>query len=116
MLAPFWMDLTIGSVGSQVYAAHLPASATTPGRWIIEYFHVHGPYVEDLNFEAKLFDDGAIEFHYADMTSPSASTHLNDGNDALIWLCAPDFSSAIPIGLHQPVIRPHTAYRFTPSP
>ena len=68
---------------------------------------------DDLNFQVKLFEDGVVEFHYADMTSGSSGNY-GDGNSATVWIAAPDFSGAIAVGLEEPVIRPHTAWRFTP--
>jgi hypothetical protein len=116
MLAPFWDDLQVGSQPSQVYVKRFVASGQVPSHWTVQYAHVtHLAGLDDLNFEVKLFDDGTIEFHYADMTSGSPD-HFADGNSATIWLCAPDFTSALPIGLDQAVIQPHSAWRFTPHP
>jgi hypothetical protein len=117
MLAPFWDDLQVAAVPSQIFWARLPGLGANPGRWIIQFSHVtHLGAGDDLNFEVKLFDTGVIEFHYLGMTSGSTSTHYADGNSATIWMCAPDFSSAMPIGLNQAVIQPNSAYRFTPNP
>jgi hypothetical protein len=114
-LAPFWSDLTVEASPSQVYVARIPDIGGSGGHWIIQYAHVSYYYGEDLNFEVKLFDDGTIEFHYDVMTSGSYGNYAN-GNAATIWMCAPDFHSALPIGIDQAVIAPNSAYRFTPVP
>jgi hypothetical protein len=117
MIAPFWDDISFEAANAQVYVAYLPAVGPNPGRWLLQYSHVTQSFgTDDLNFEVKLFDDGVVEFHYADMISSSFPSGYADGSTATIWLCAPDFTSALPIGINKAVLQPHTAYRFIPNP
>ncbi len=71
---------------------------------------------DDLNFQVKFFDDGAIEYHYGTLRNGNAGTLFADGRDATVWLESDDSTMALPIGRLQPVLRPNTAYRFTPNP
>ncbi|MBK7857109.1 MAG: hypothetical protein IPJ65_00535 [Archangiaceae bacterium] len=68
----------------------------------------------ELDFEAKLFDNGVIEFHYGTMNDFGAG--LANGSSATIWIEMPDGGGALPISINQPSISPNTAYRFTPKP
>lgn len=112
-IAPFWDDTeNIPAVaGSNVFWAR------RADHTVIEWSHfTHWLGSDDLNYEVKLFDNGAIEFHYGTMTSTSSSTYGN-GNSATIWIERPSgTASALPIGVNQAVINPNTAYRFTPTP
>ncbi len=119
-IAPFWDDLQYTSIaGSNVYRQRIgPGEDTSApmGHWIIQWHRLRHYNVsphDDLNIQAKLFDDGTIEFHYADMVSGTTANYA-DGNSATIWLEAPDGSSAIAVGRDEPVIKPHSAWRFTP--
>ncbi|MBX5482869.1 MAG: lamin tail domain-containing protein [Myxococcaceae bacterium] len=117
LAALFWDDLEVGDTPeSNVFVQRLEAGAGLPGRWIVQYHAVTNHNAPDtLEMEAKFFDDGVIEYHYADMVSGSSS-NLADGHSATIWLERLNGSAAMPIGINQPVITSNTAYRFTPRP
>jgi len=38
------------------------------------------------------------------------------GNSATVWVENPTGTAALPVNINAGRIRPHTAYRFTPSP
>ncbi len=119
-IAPFWDDLDASALPfSSCYGQRIAAGAdpANPGaHWIIQWNHVERWLNnDDLNIQIKLFDTGVIEYHYAAMVSGSASNYAN-GNGATVWLEDPTGNAALPISIEQPLIEPHTAYRFTPKP
>ncbi|MDP2271892.1 MAG: hypothetical protein Q8N23_31370 [Archangium sp.] len=88
--------------------------------WIVQWHRVsHSTTTvasrDDLNFQAKLFDDGVIEYHFAELRSTS-STQYGSGTSSVTWLEAPGGTSALVINANStsPGISPHTAFRFTP--
>jgi hypothetical protein len=119
-IAVFWDDLQQASwPNSNVFVQRMNPgqdTAVPAGHWIVQWNAVnhYNKVGDDLNFQAKLFDSGVIEYHYAGMTSGS-SLNYADGNSATLWLEHPTGASALPIGINQPVIQPFTAYRFTPK-
>jgi hypothetical protein len=121
MLAPFWDDLyppPPQKIGGDVFVQYMPAVGNTPAHWVIQWSHFttqNSPLaVADSNFEVKLFDDGSIEYHYGYMSNGSKSLVPLDGQTATIWLAAPDFSSALPVGRNESVLQDNTAFRFAP--
>jgi hypothetical protein len=116
-IAPFWDDLhrnltaSDGSVylhrrsNHHVVQWHRMGRAVVPG----------GGSPDDLNFEAKLFDDGSIEFHYATMRS-GTSAAFADGNSATVWVEHPTQVVAVPLSINAPAVQSNTAFRFTPVP
>jgi Lamin Tail Domain len=121
-VAVFWDDLDskTGSNTSMVLWERRNGSGGAPGYWIIQWEDwtrwVSSSYVEDdLRFQAKLFDDGVIEFHYDTMTVNSSYNYAV-GTSATIWIERPTGDAALAVGINQPVIAPKTAYRFTPNP
>ncbi len=120
-IAANWDDLNgTMSAGHNMFAQRFEpgADAANPkGHWVIQWHHFTHWNVspaDDMNFQIKLFDDGVIEFHYAEMVSTAATQYAN-GNSSTIWLEHPAGTSALPIGINQPVLTPHSAYRFTPK-
>ncbi len=121
-IAPFWDDIMNkrGIPTANIYVERRDASGTTPGRWIIQWedfsYYTSGTNPEDiLRFQAKLFDDGVIEFHYATMTSIYERNYAS-GNSATVWLERPAGDAALPVSINQPMISANTAYRYTPKP
>jgi hypothetical protein len=118
-VAPFWDDLEdYSGQGKVLFARMAPgADPTTPaGHWVIQWHNLsHFDANDDLNFQVKLFDDGLIELHFADMVSGSSDDRAT-GNSATVWLEHPNGASALPVGINQAVLQPNTAYRFTPKP
>lgn len=111
-LAPFWDDLKVDKPTN-------PAANVFVGRvadhTIVQWHHVtHLSAGDDLNFEVKLFDSGAIEYHYGAMTSGSASNYGN-GNSATVWLSRPaPPEGALTVSVNQATVVPNSAWRFTP--
>ncbi len=120
-ISPNWDDLNgTLSAGHNIFARRFEAGADAgnpAAHWVIQwhhFFHFSTSPNDDLNFQVKLFDDGTIEFHYADMVSGTALNYAN-GNSSTVWLEHPAGTSALPVGVNQPVLTPHSAYRFTPK-
>ncbi|MGA9522457.1 MAG: lamin tail domain-containing protein, partial [Myxococcaceae bacterium] len=120
-LAVFWDDLENknGLPGANVYVERREASGSTPARWIVQwedFTHWGTTAPEDtLQFQAKLFDDGVVELHYATMIS-GYSINYAAGTNATIWIERPTGEAALPVGINKAVISPNTAYRFMPNP
>jgi hypothetical protein len=110
-IAPFWDDLAENSLfgTSNVFAAR------SGDHHVVQWSHAssYDTLSDDLNFEVKLFDNGVIEFHYAGLSS---SAGWETGVGATEWLENLTGTAALPIGTDQPVLKPNTAYRFTPKP
>ena len=109
-----------GNVFLQRFAAGEDPLTPAP-HWIVQW-HQLSHYEwgsandDDLNFQVKFFDDGAIEYHYGTLRNGSGATQWADGRDATLWLESLDSSLALPLGRLQPVLQSNTAYRFTPNP
>lgn len=117
-VAPFWDDLvsTAGTT-SDIYWKRFAAGedpVTTAPHWVVMWHHFGRATADDLNFEVKLFEDGAIEYHYAAMTSGTSSNYGN-GNSATVWLEEPTGNYALPISITDPLVAPNTAWRFLPQ-
>jgi hypothetical protein len=118
-VAPFWDDLKnkIQVPASNVYFEHRLASSGKPGRWIFQWENFtcssSNPF-DTLRFEAKLFDNGVIEFHYDTILSGTAANQAS-GKGATIWLERPTGDAAIAVGINESVMSANTAYRFTPK-
>lgn len=116
VIAPFWDDLAsntpLTSAVSNIYAAR------SGNHHVVQWKKV--AVLSDrncqLDFEAKLFDNGVIEFHYGSMIDTASTAGRAAGSSATLWIEAPDGGSALPISINQPNLVPNTAYRFTPKP
>ncbi|MBL8949247.1 MAG: lamin tail domain-containing protein, partial [Myxococcaceae bacterium] len=118
-IAVFWDDLgPYNPVGASVSNAFVARSGN---KTIVQWNKVSLWASRDtgsLDFEAKLFDDGTIEFHYGDLNDTSGSAldaGTPFGGGATGWLEAPNGTSALPLFVNQPRLQPNTAYRFTPK-
>lgn len=110
LLAPFWDDLSVPSWGGiywkRVAAGEDPANPTP--HLVVQWKNAtRWNQSDDLNFEAKVFDDGTIEYHYGVMTGTA-------GDGATVWLANPGATLALPYSVNQPLITPNSAIRFTP--
>jgi hypothetical protein len=130
MIAPFWdMIFMTGRPGLvyDIQTAHLPPKGNLPARWIIQWNHftedpnstpgyitVSSHDDADFNFQVKLFEDGSIEYHYGVMSYGQLEPIPPYGQTATIWLAAPDFSAALPVGINQPVLQDNLAFRYAP--
>ncbi len=96
----------------RVAANEDPANPT--GHWIVQWSRMQDEALDDLNFQLKVFDDGALEYHYAKMQSANADDTAS-GAKAVCWLEDPTGAHAQVISVLKPSIRPHTAFRFIPE-
>ncbi|MGQ0505615.1 MAG: lamin tail domain-containing protein [Myxococcaceae bacterium] len=118
-IAVFWDDLKLGAVaGSNVYVRRFGAfedGENAVGNTVVQWHGVTSFYAsDDLNFQAKLFDDGVIELHYGPLQSRGTTTEYADGQEATVWIERPNGSAALFVGRNEPVLQPFTSYRFTP--
>ncbi len=107
---PFW-------TGSNVYTRRIEAGedpSAPVGHWIVQWHRVSIFFWndDDMNFQAKLFDDGVIEFHYDLMLQGFGPV---DGSEATIWIENLTGTGALAIGRDEPVIHSNLAFRFTPK-
>lgn len=114
VLAPFWDDLANSSLfpDANVYVARVGDHT------IVQWHHFsvwNSPRNDDINFEMKLFDNGNIEFHYANLMD-RASSGTSRGSSATVWIERPAGTGAAPVALNSPVLTPYSAWRFTPKP
>jgi hypothetical protein len=125
-LVPFGGDLIGSWPDSAIYFQRVgpnvdPAAASA--HWIVQWNHFSHfdtitsyPLVGDeLDFQVKLFDDGAIEYHYGRMSS-GASTRRAAGIATVTWLENPAGTQALVINTrsYSPGISPNSAFRFAP--
>ncbi|MDP1828906.1 MAG: hypothetical protein Q8L48_36935 [Archangium sp.] len=119
VIAIFADDLGGRRVDSAIQTRRVAAGedpfAAAP-HWIFQWSHWSHVTDDDLNFQVKLFDDGAIEFHFAQMTSGPASTPWGTGISANTWLENASGTQALVINASSetPGISPFTAYRISP--
>ncbi len=118
-VAVFWDDLDSLLPRSELFWKKFEANedpATPQRHWVFQWralsFGSSSPS-DDLNFEAKLFESGVIEYHYGAMVSGTTSNYAS-GTSATAWLENPTGTQALVISVNQPSIRPFTAYRFVP--
>lgn len=118
-IAPFWDDLEgIANVSTLHWQRIEPGvDPLAPGRhWIFQWTHFStdlgssGP--DDLNFQAKLFEDGTIEFHYATMSSGTASFY-GEGASATVWVENGTATQALIVSANSRAPRDNTAVRFS---
>ncbi|PZR11843.1 MAG: hypothetical protein DI536_16030 [Archangium gephyra] len=71
-----------------------------------------------INVQVHLIDDGAIEFHYGDITTTETSQSTIDrvfGKEATVWIERQDGLLAIPYAINQTNgVVPNSGIRFTP--
>jgi hypothetical protein len=118
-IAPFWDDLQYntdaGAATSNIFSSRQGGNHQVV-QWHRAAFTASGNTTAELDFEAKLFDNGVIEFHYGPMVDGYTTPGLAQGSSATVWIEAPDGGAALPVSINQAVISPNTAYRFTPKP
>ncbi|PZR11844.1 MAG: hypothetical protein DI536_16035 [Archangium gephyra] len=105
----------IGNLLGQRVGAGVDPAAPLP-HWIVQWhrYRVFG-CSDDINFQLKFFDDGAIEVHFAGMRSGSSS-QCAAGASAVSWLENATGTQALVISADStsPGIRPYTAFRYSP--
>ena len=101
--APDVTDNGVGNIAAPV--------STQPGT--IRQVDVLVRREEILVKSAKLFEDGTIEYHFANMVSGNTSSWA-DGNSATVGIESVDagIEATLVISINTPNIRPNTAYRF----
>lgn len=119
VLALFADDLAARRPDAAVYvqrvAANVDPFASAP-HWIVQWTHWSSTQAlvpEDLNFQAKLFDDGAIEYHYGPLISGTDSACHYSGRYATVMV-APSGAQTLMISLQRPTISAKAAYRIYP--
>lgn len=119
-IAPFWDDLDANLANAGVYWKKFEAGEdpATPARhWVVQWAHYsYWIGTDDMNFEAKFFEDGVIEYHYGTMVSSSSSNYAL-GTSATVWLENPAGTQALVVNINTAFpapILPNTAYRFVP--
>lgn len=114
-IAPFWDDLdghaTIPLTTSNAFSKRFSDHHTI----LWNRAELGSELGSAVDVEAKLFDDGRIEFHYGNMTNRPGGDQAS-GSSATVWIEAPDGGMALPVSINQPLIAPNTAWRFTPKP
>ncbi len=117
-LAVYWDDLVIPTSGAAgVYTKRFAAGEDpqSPGaHWVIQWTNMlqysFGASNGDLTFQAKVFDDGTIEYHYGTMSW--ATTGVN-GSAATVWLENATGTFAVAPNVNQGRVVGNSAYRFT---
>lgn len=119
-IAVFWDDLDALLPESEMYWKQFEPGEDplTPARhWVFQwkaFSYWFSDPSDDMNFEAKLFENGVVEYHYGAMVSGTASNYAN-GNSATAWLENPAGTRALVISINQAnVVRPNSAFRFVP--
>lgn len=118
-IAPFWDHLEALGGRSTIHWQRLEPGVDplTPERhWIVQWTHFKAQLTsdstpDDLTFQAKLFEDGTIEFHYREMRSGSSSAY-GEGASATVWIEQPNGARAIVISTSDRFVRDNTALRF----
>jgi hypothetical protein len=118
-IAPFWDALeALANVSKVHWQRFEPGDdpATPERHWIVQWtrFNIAAtpPATPDeLTFQAKLFENGNIEFHYA--TMQSGTDDLNaDGHSATVWVEEPTGTRALMFSYNTARPRQNTAIRF----
>ncbi len=129
LIAPFWDDLAAttpagGTAGSVLVLQKDPDGTPNSNdeytivSWEGFRLATTGMDTSNLNFQAKLFANGNIEFHYGAMTS-SASAVTPRGSGATTWLELPGGRAAVKVNVNSstsPGIDPNTGLKFTYAP
>ncbi|MGA9521241.1 MAG: lamin tail domain-containing protein [Myxococcaceae bacterium] len=119
-VAPFGdiIDYDSDIPDSGVYIQRIEAGQdpANPGpHWIVQWNHLYWTTDDDINFQAKFFDDGGIEFHYGTLVN-GGTTPYAFGDSATCWIESPDGTAALPVVKPQdPLLTPFTAFRFVPN-
>lgn len=122
----FWDDLEVVPAtgrSPEVYWKRfaMGEDPQTPApHWVIQWAHLSHfssttKGLDDLNFEAKLFEDGTIEYHYGTMSS-GTNDGFGGGSSATVWLENLAGNLALFRNINQGQVQSNTAVRFTPAP
>ena len=111
IIAPFWDDLNPGQGGNIYYGT----TGTSPNRiFVAEWWNVPRYYdYGAASFEIKLFEsDGAIEYHYYDVSFENAS--YDHGASATVGIGDGDVGYGLQRSYNQAVLDDSYAVRFEP--
>ena len=108
--------ITPAAISVQRVAQGVDPFAAAP-HWIVQWSHFsHVGLSDDLNFQIKLFDDGAIEYHFGKMLSSSYLAY-GSGSSTVTWLENEAGTQALTINAlsnNNPGLSPQSAFRFSP--
>lgn len=112
-VAPFWDDLENSST-ADVRSTSLGSGSTQ--RFVVEwkdfaFYSSGGPTSERLRFQAKLFANGTIEFHYCSMVG-SLTRHT--GDSATIGIGTGSATQEIMRSVNTASVSTGAGFRFTP--
>jgi hypothetical protein len=113
-VSPFWDDLA----NSGFFADANVYYRRNTDHFIVQWHHYSywsTTRSDDLNFQVKYFDNGAIEFHYAELIDRVGGS-VARGQTATAWIERPSGTAAAPISINSAGLSPHSAWRFTPKP
>ncbi len=111
-IAPFWDDLD-NVTGTDVRSLVLGSGTTR--RFVVEWsgwaFYVSGGAgsTDRLRFQAKLFENGVVEFHYCSLVGTSSQI---DGSSAEIGIG--DSAAALEVSHSPSTVSSGAGLRFTP--
>lgn len=111
-VAPLWMDGVPAGPDAGVYAAVV----ATPRRHLTVEWRAMQPCcfataVDPTTVQAKLFEDGTVEFHYCDLARSQLAERVTIGLQDAVGSAAVAWSPTDP---RNAAIRPGDALRFTP--
>ncbi|MGV3620675.1 MAG: hypothetical protein ACO1OB_07650, partial [Archangium sp.] len=119
VLAVFADDMGGRETDSGVFYKRMGANedpfAPAP-HWIFQWHRwSHLTTGDDFNFQAKLFDDGSIEYHFGKMVSGGGASPYASGFSSNTWLENPAGTQALIVNAssYVPGISPFTAFRFS---
>jgi subtilisin family serine protease len=102
-----WQDLHLDST-SEIRSA---SKGTSPNRvFVIEYRDVLTQNGDRISFEFKIWETGQVDVLYG------ANLAAVDGSDALVGIEAPLGQDALQFSFLEPLISPHTAFRYEVVP
>jgi hypothetical protein len=112
LVGVYWDDLeTSPAPGPHVFLKRFAANEDpqTPAAHTVVQWHKFQRWLfpgDDINFQVKIFDSGALEYHFANMSQNGAS--------ATSWLETADGLTALVINNERSLITSNSAYRFSP--
>lgn len=115
-IAPYWDEQLLPTDPASAVRAATFGSAPNR-RQVIEWNNL--TFANDpaarLRFQAKLFENGVLEFHYCELTA-GIDADLSTGGSASVGLLSPDAELAWGLGHNRAgLVSTQTAFRFVPG-